>query len=194
VSGDVHFALAKESFFTAVFGIVCLASLLAPRPLLFYTGRSFVAAGDPARAAAFSDRWQYAGFRHVMRIMTIVWGVAFLAEAGVRVALVYALPVNAALVASPLLAAGVFGALMVWTIRFGNAAQAAALRRNAAALPLESLQSQAQDRTIVENRRELPREARDIGMAPYQGQTTLIASTTPSSVINSRGKLPINCS
>jgi hypothetical protein len=134
ISGDVHFALAKESFFTAVFGVLCLGSLLAPRPLIFYTGRSFVGAGDAAREAEFEARWIYPTFRYVMRLMTIVWGCAFLCEAAARVALVYVLPVNAALVASPLLAAAVFGVLMVWTIRFGKGAEqrALALRKKVA--------------------------------------------------------------
>jgi hypothetical protein len=131
ISGDVHFALAKESFFTAVFGFVCLGSLLAPRPLIFYTGRSFVGGGDPAREAEFDGRWIYPTFRHVLRVMTVVWGCAFLCEAAARVSLVYVLPVNAALVASPVLAAAVFGALMVWTIRFGKRAEQRALARRA---------------------------------------------------------------
>jgi hypothetical protein len=131
LSGDVHFALAKDSFFTAAFGLLCLGSLLAPRPLIFYTGRSFVGGGDPVREAEFEGRWIYPAFRHVMRLMTAVWGCAFLFEAAARVALVYVLPVNAALVASPVLAASVFGALMVWTSRFGKAAEARALARRA---------------------------------------------------------------
>jgi hypothetical protein len=137
ISGDVHFALAKESFFTAVFGLLCLGSLLAPRPLLFYTGRSFVGGGDPAREAEFEGRWVYPTFRHVMRLMTVVWGSAFLCEAAARVALVYVLPVNGALVASPLLASAVFGALMLWTIRYGKGAEARALARRAREAALE---------------------------------------------------------
>jgi hypothetical protein len=131
ISGDVHFALAKESFFTAIFGLLCLGSLLAPRPLLFYTGRSFVGAGDPAREAEFDSRWIYPTFRHVLRVMTVVWGCAFLCEAAARVALAFVLPVNAALVASPVLAMAVFGGLMLWTIRFGKAAEQRAAERRA---------------------------------------------------------------
>jgi len=139
ISGDVHFALAKESFFTAVFGLLCLASLLAPRPLIFFTGRSFMAAGNPAKAAAFSERWTlHAGFRHVLRVMTVVWGIAFLLEAAARVALVYVLPVNAVLVVSPLLAAAVFGLLMVWTIRYAKNAERRAASRRSTAVTLVS--------------------------------------------------------
>ena len=33
--------------------------------------------------------WQYEGFRHIFRIITAVWGVGFLLEAALRVAIVY---------------------------------------------------------------------------------------------------------
>jgi branched-subunit amino acid transport protein len=133
ISGDVHFALAKESFFTATFGLIALASLLRPRPLQFYFGRTFVAAGDPVKEAAWDARWSDAGFRTVMRRMTAVWGVTYLAEAVVRAILVYELPVNAALVVSPLLATGVTFALIYWTIRYGKAAERRGVERRAGA-------------------------------------------------------------
>jgi intracellular septation protein A len=123
ISGDVHFALAKESFFTAIFGMIALGSLLGPRPLIFYIARTFVAAGDPARDAEWNARWQFPLFRRVMRIMTAVWGMAYLAEAAVRVLLVYTLTVNAVLVVSPTLAAAVTFGLIFWTIRYGKAAE-----------------------------------------------------------------------
>jgi hypothetical protein len=44
---------------------------------------------------------------------------------------VYILPVNAALVASPLLAAAVFGGLMIWTVRYARASEQLALARRA---------------------------------------------------------------
>src|SRR5690349_12666846 len=48
ISGSVFFALVKESFFTAAFGAICLGSLFAARPLMFYIQRQFVAGDDPA--------------------------------------------------------------------------------------------------------------------------------------------------
>jgi intracellular septation protein A len=123
VSGDVHFALAKESFFSGVFGLICLGSLLAPRPLMFFLGRTFSTGGDPARETLWNERWAVAGFRNVIRRMTFVWGVAYVSEAALRIVLVYALPVNAALVVSPTLAMAVTAALVFWTIRYGRNAE-----------------------------------------------------------------------
>ena len=43
ISGSVFFALIKELFLTAAFGLICLGSLLLERPLMFYIIRQFVA-------------------------------------------------------------------------------------------------------------------------------------------------------
>jgi hypothetical protein len=52
LSGDPRFLLVKDSLMTGVVGLLCFGSLvLVPRPLLFYFGRQFSSAGDPARAA-----------------------------------------------------------------------------------------------------------------------------------------------
>jgi len=51
ISGNVFFVLIKDSFLTASFGFLCLASLFAARPLLFYIIRQFVAGEDPVRIA-----------------------------------------------------------------------------------------------------------------------------------------------
>ena len=38
---DAKLLLAKDSFVTGLFGLLCLATLAAPRPLMFYFGRKF---------------------------------------------------------------------------------------------------------------------------------------------------------
>lgn len=48
ISGSVFFALVKDSFLTATFGLLCLGSLLVQRPLAFYLIRQFIAGHDPA--------------------------------------------------------------------------------------------------------------------------------------------------
>ena len=120
ISGDPRFILIKESLLTGAFGLVCLATLLMPRPLMFYFGRQFVSGGDPARAAAFEARWQYPVFRAVCRTMTLVWGVALLIEAGLRVGLSFVLPISVFLLVSPTLAIGVTLALISWTTAYAR--------------------------------------------------------------------------
>jgi hypothetical protein len=123
VSGDVHFVLVKDSFFTGLFGLVFLGSLLGPRPLMFYFGRSFATGGDPARIARWNGLWQYPGFRRVIRIMTAVWGVAYVVEAAVRVVFAFILPPATVLALSPLLALGVTILLIAWTMSYARRSQ-----------------------------------------------------------------------
>jgi hypothetical protein len=118
ISGDARFILIKESLLTGVFGVVCLGSLLLPRPLMFYFGRQFAGGGDPRRAAGFEARWQYPRFRAVNRTLTVVWGVAYLVEAALRVGLSFVLPIPQFLLVSPVLAIGVTVALISWTMAY----------------------------------------------------------------------------
>ena len=80
ISGSVFFALIKESFLTATFGFVCLGSLLAERPLMFYINRQFVAGDDPVRLEWWNGRWQHPHFRAAQRFVTAVWGLVYLVE------------------------------------------------------------------------------------------------------------------
>jgi hypothetical protein len=58
LGGDPKIVLVRESFVTGALGVVCLLSLLFPRPLLFYIGREFSTGDDPVRIAAFNDLGQ----------------------------------------------------------------------------------------------------------------------------------------
>src|SRR4051812_11280281 len=44
--GDATMLKIRESIFTGLFGLVCLGSLPAKRPVMFYLGRAFATAGD----------------------------------------------------------------------------------------------------------------------------------------------------
>jgi hypothetical protein len=49
VGGDPKLLLIRESFITGALGMVCLTSLVWPRPLMFYIGRQFSAGEEPAK-------------------------------------------------------------------------------------------------------------------------------------------------
>jgi hypothetical protein len=64
--------------------------------------------------------WQYEGFRHIFRIITAVWGVGFLLEAALRVAIVYNTSTGTALSLSkvtPYIWVGIF---VAWTVAYGR--------------------------------------------------------------------------
>ncbi|ARE76592.1 hypothetical protein B6R96_23770 [Streptomyces sp. Sge12] len=125
--------LIKDSGVTGLFGLLCLATLLAPRPLMFYFGRKFATDGTPESTAWWNGLWQYEGFRTTMNRMTLVWGVVYVAEAIVRVVLAYTLPTKTMVVVSPIMIYAVLGALGVWTAMYGKRSQAEGERRAAEA-------------------------------------------------------------
>lgn len=116
--------LLKDSALTGVFGLVCLGSLFIGRPLMFHFAQTFGGAGDPERVAGFDRMWEaYAGFRRTFRIMTVVWGVGYLAEALVKVIAAETLPFGVAYnfnQVSPLVITAV---LMAFTFWYGKRAQ-----------------------------------------------------------------------
>src|SRR5216684_4048372 len=73
ISGSVFFALIKESFLTATFGFICLGSLLAERPLMFYIHRQFVAGDDPVRHESSDTAKGCPTMRAAQRLVTAVW-------------------------------------------------------------------------------------------------------------------------
>ncbi|MGW4743485.1 VC0807 family protein [Streptomyces sp. NPDC004290] len=125
--------LVKDSAVTGLFGLLCLGTLLAPRPLMFYFGRKFATDGTAASTAWWNGMWEYGGFRSTMRTMTLVWGVAYVAEALVRVALAYVLPTRTMVTLSPVMIYSVLGVLGVWTAWFGKRRAAEGARRQAEA-------------------------------------------------------------
>jgi len=79
LSGSPRLVLAEGSVPTAVFGLLCLGSLWARRPLIYRFAIEFIGAGTP-RGREFESLWQYPAFRHSFRLYTLVWGVVYLAE------------------------------------------------------------------------------------------------------------------
>lgn len=120
VSGNARFVLVKESFLTGAFGLLMLGSLLARRPLMFYFGRKFRAGGDPEAVRRWDDLWQYASFRRANRVMTLVWGMVFLAEAVARVIMAYTLSVSVVQAVGSVMGFAVVGVLVAWTTAYGH--------------------------------------------------------------------------
>jgi intracellular septation protein A len=118
ISGNVFFTLIKESFLTATFGFICFGSLTAERPLMFYINRQFVAGDDPVRLEWWNGLWQYPDFRAAQRLVTTVWGIAYIVEAFVRVGFALVLSPAQVVAISPVMAFGLMIALIAWTRRY----------------------------------------------------------------------------
>lgn len=92
LTGSPRLLLARESWSTAAFGLWIVGSLLGRRPFLLDVTLTFL------RGAA-ARRWEEAWrddprFRRALRVVTVLWGGAFLLDAAARVVMAYTLPVD----------------------------------------------------------------------------------------------------
>lgn len=118
VSHNARLLLIEGSVPTAVFGVACLGSLRARRPLMFSFALEFTGPGT-TKGREMTRLWQYEGYRRIFRIITTVWGVGFLIEAALRVVIVYNASTGTALASSkitPFLFAAILSA---WTVAYG---------------------------------------------------------------------------
>lgn len=125
-TGSPRLALLRDSVWTAIIGVLFLGSLVLPRPLGFYFGRRFATDGTPESSRWWDGLWRYPAFRRSQRVITAVWGVAFVADAVLRVWLVLVLPVSAGAIVSPLLVVAAIATAMTITISIGRRTRRAA--------------------------------------------------------------------
>src|SRR5690242_15351676 len=122
LSGSPRLVLAEGSVPTAVFGLLCLGSLRARRPLIYRFALEFIGA-DTSKGREFESLWQHEGFRHAFRLYTLVWGVVYLAEAAARVVIVETAPASTALTVSKVMPYAVAGSLIAWMTAHGRRAR-----------------------------------------------------------------------
>jgi hypothetical protein len=134
LSGDPRLVLIEGSVPTAVFGLLCLGSLWARRPLIYRFAIEFIGADTP-KGRDFASLWRYPGFRHVFRMFTVVWGVTYLAEAAVRVIIVETTSTGTALTVSKVMPYVVCAALIAWMFAYGRHARRKGERLAAEAQP-----------------------------------------------------------
>jgi hypothetical protein len=167
VSGNPRLVLVEGSVPTAVFGLVCLASLWSRRPLIYRFALAFTGPGTP-RGRDFESGWQYDEFRRVFRVITIVWGVAYLTEAAARVIIVESTSTGAALAISKVMPYSVAAVLVGWTWLYGERSRRRGERLGApgpAPAPAPAATAAAQEAEPAETTPERPpvADAPDIG-------------------------------
>jgi len=141
LSGNARLVLVEGSVPTAVFGLLCLFSLRSRRPLIFRFALEFMGPDTP-RGRDFDGLWRYPGFRHAFWLFTVVWGVAYLAEAAARIVIVETTSTGTALAVSKVMPYAVGGILAAWMFLYGRHARrqgeriAAAAQTAAALLPV----------------------------------------------------------
>ncbi|MBV8979509.1 MAG: hypothetical protein JO086_01270 [Acidimicrobiia bacterium] len=116
-NGNATLLKVRESALTGAFGLLCLLSLAAPRPAMFYMGRLFATGGDPERMAEFEEIWQLPTVPRRFRIVTLVWGVGLLGEAVFRTILALTIDTQTFLVVSQIVNWVVLGGLLWYSFR-----------------------------------------------------------------------------
>jgi hypothetical protein len=98
ISGDARFVLARTSFYVAIAGVIVLATTWSDRPWMRVALKPVTSKGDPVRAEAFDRAWRNSRqFRMLYRAMTAGLGGVLLADAVLRVVVVYSYPAGAVL-------------------------------------------------------------------------------------------------
>jgi hypothetical protein len=118
LGGDPRILLVRESLFSGVLGVACIASLLLRRPMMFYFGRYFMAGNDSVKQEKFDATWQWPDVRFAHRLITTVWGIVYTGEFVVRVLLIYTLPVTYVLAISPVLMGTLTICTVLWTFGY----------------------------------------------------------------------------
>lgn len=118
-TGSGKLYLLDGAILTGVFGVVCLASLATPRPLMFHFALASNGGPESPKGREFADRWRYAAFRRVFVVMTVVWGAAFVLQGAINVAIIEATSTDRAFVINKILPYLFLAALGAWTFVYG---------------------------------------------------------------------------
>jgi len=121
-SGSAHLVLLDGTVPTAVFGAVCLGSLWSRRPLMFRFALEAMGPDTPS-GRDFADKWRYPGFRHALRVTTVVWGFTFLAEAAAQVLIIETSSTGVAKATSNLMPFAFAAVVIAWNVAYGKRGQ-----------------------------------------------------------------------
>jgi hypothetical protein len=95
LTGSTRFLLAKDGWFTAVTGVWFFVSMFAGRPLSYVCARPLLEGRVGPKDVLWETLWErLPRFRRAWRVINVIWGVATLADAVVRVVMAYTLPVD----------------------------------------------------------------------------------------------------
>jgi hypothetical protein len=86
-------------------------------------GRYLSAGNDPSKLAAYNQLHDIPIGRHTFRVLSVVWGIGLVIEAGFRMVLAEALHTNTFVAISPFITATVIGSLFAFTVVYSKQAQ-----------------------------------------------------------------------
>ena len=116
LGGSARLILVRESALSGVFGVLMLLSLFWPQPLVYYLARHFVAPRASAGWHTFQRAATSPRFRSFLRLLTVIWGLVTVLDAGLNTYLAFHLPVGTFLAVTPVARYGMMGCTFVWTL------------------------------------------------------------------------------
>jgi len=133
LTGSARLVLLEGSVPTALTGLAFVGSLLATRPLMFRLATEFGGGTDSPRGRELAAKWAEPAFRHVIGVITAMWGTGYLAEALARLIIVENTTTSTALVISKVMPWVVTGLLLACTFGYRRYRLARLARRSARA-------------------------------------------------------------
>lgn len=114
--------LLEGSVVTAAFALSALGSLLAERPLMFHFAQAAMGGEHSPAGQDFNHRYDTTpGVRRFFRTVTLVWGLAFVLEAAVKVIIIETSSTGFALTFTRIAPYPLVGILLIWTMTWGRA-------------------------------------------------------------------------
>ena len=119
VSNNARLYLVEGAVPSAVFALACLISLRSVKPLIYRFAVELLGPDTP-KGRDVVGAWQYPGFRRAFRIITAVWGIAYLFEVAARLVVVELTSTGIALLFSKLIPYIFAFTLSLWTLIYGE--------------------------------------------------------------------------
>lgn len=111
-SGSQKLLLIRQSYITAVIGILFLISMFFPKPMIYYLAKKFINSQDKYaknNKSTIDEKCKNPHFRFSMKFLTFIWGICFVLEAVCNISLVFILYVSKYMLISPLVSYGFIG-------------------------------------------------------------------------------------
>ncbi len=120
LGGSPKLLLMRESLITGLIGLAFIGSALIGKPLMFVLAHASMKRQSAEDSAALAGLADNPLFHRMMTVMTIVWGIGFVAETAARATLVFMLPVGRFLIIGPIVGYGTIALLIGWTFLYGS--------------------------------------------------------------------------
>jgi len=119
VSHNPRLYLLEGAVPSGVFALACLGSLRTSKPLIYRLTVQILGPRS-AKGRQVAGAWRYPAFRRAFQIITLVWGIGYLIEVAVRLAVIELTSTGMALLFSKLVPYAFAICLSAWTVAYGE--------------------------------------------------------------------------